>query len=459
MKNTEDTICAIATGKGMAALAIVRMSGPLAFKIASQIFSLFDQDKKPISLDSHVAKHGYIFDPISSNLIDEVVLTPYKGPNSYTGEDLVEISSHGSDIIANTILMLMISQGARLAKKGEFTQRAFLNGKIDLTQAEAVLDLIQAKTVHQGRLALSALSGHLGKQINAVRKDLIALLTRITAGIDFPDEIGDIPEPDIEGVVRQNIAKLDELTRTARAGNFLRSGLKIAIIGKPNVGKSSLLNQLLKYERAIVTDVPGTTRDSLEELIDLNGIPVTIVDTAGIRHTDDQVEKIGIERTKQAIDAANLVLVIHDLETHTEGEEFETILQNKPYLLIGNKIDLPKANKKNIPDLVFTNCIDKVFISAKTGENLDSLLASIEKWVFQNNANKDMPSLNSRQTELCIKAQKALDLVQETQKGNYPQDCLATDLKSAIDALSEISGEIVSEEVITEVFANFCIGK
>jgi tRNA modification GTPase len=462
MRNFDDTIAAISTPPGIGAIAVVRMSGPQSFQIAKSIFrrgSSSTENTKDL-LKSHHAAFGQIIDPDSQQCIDEVVLTAFRSPHTYTGEDIVEISCHGSPVVASEILHLLLRSGARLAGPGEFTERAFLSGRIDLTQAEAVLDVIQAKTSMQGRRALSALSGKLGQRIRQVRELLMAVLTRIVAGIDFPEEIGDAPEPEVQLNVQNALAELRDLARTARSGKYLRDGLRLAIVGRPNAGKSSLLNQLLKYERAIVTDIPGTTRDALEELLDLNGIPVVLVDTAGIRPTEDQVERIGIERSKKAIDESDLVLLVIDVVMGWEQPEQQILelLGGKPYILIANKIDL--FSQFDIMSLrVPENCVERVSISAQTGANIAGLTQAIEQFVYQDASQREGPSLNSRQGELCLKAADALELVLQTLSQGLPQDCLATDLKTAVDALSEISGESVSEEVITQVFATFCIGK
>lgn len=466
MINFEDTIAAISTPPGVGALAVVRLSGLSALKIAREIFSAGKRNSEKSAeipeLKNHFASYGFIVDPASQEVLDEVVLTPFHGPNSYTGEDLIEITCHGGQVVTAEILSLLLRSGARLAHRGEFTQRAFLNGRLDLTQAEAVLDIIQAKTSRQGRSALSALGGELGESIRLVRADLMKVLTRIVAGLDFPEEMGDAPEAEVEQVVRHCLDRLSCLERTALSGRYLREGLRLAIVGRPNAGKSSLLNQLLKFERAIVTDVPGTTRDSLEELLDLNGIPIILVDTAGIRHTDDHVEKIGIERTKTAITQCDLVLFVMDLSQGwgEEEEEITRIVGEQPFLLVGNKLDLCPGTPAEKPDRAnLPSCLAQIFISAKTGNHMDDLTGHIESFVFANTDKREGPSLNSRQAALCLKAASALRLVEGTLAAGYPQDCLATDLKTAVDALSEISGESVSEEIIAEVFARFCIGK
>lgn len=471
-----DTIAAISTPPGMGAIAIVRLSGPNALQIASLLFSpTATNSKSPNSPTvspgdrhseqdktdwlSHQARVGFLTDPDTGVKLDEVVIITYKGPRTYTGEDLVEINCHGGWLIPNEVLALCLRYGARLARPGEFTERAFLSGRMDLTQAEAVLDLIQAKTSQQGRLALSALSGQLGKRILEVRARLVDLLAQVVAGIDFPEEVGETDAEEISSIIETCLPILRSLSQTARSGRFLREGLRLAIVGRPNAGKSSLLNQLLKFERAIVTDIPGTTRDSLEELLDLNGLPVILVDTAGIRPTEDQVEKIGIERTVSAINHSDLVLFMIDLaEGWAEPEvEIEQLIGARPFILVGNKIDLVNSNQMPLPK---TAAAYSVAVSAKTAGGLSDLTEAIERWAFAGqSARQQQPSLNARQSELCLRASDSLVLVKEALALQLPQDCLSTDLKSAVDALSEICGEAVSEEVIHKVFANFCIGK
>jgi tRNA modification GTPase len=459
----DDTIAAISTAPGVGAISVVRISGANACQIVERLFVPARQKGGETRLKTHTAVHGYLQHHTNKERLDEVVVTAFLGTNSYTGEDLVEISCHGSPVITRQVLALCLELGARLAKPGEFTQRAFLSGRIDLTQAEAVLDLIQAKTSRQSKLALSALSGDLGRQIKDVRQQLMGLLTTVVAGIDFPDEIGDTPEPDVEAIVSASIARLRGLAETALSGRFLREGLRLAIVGPPNAGKSSLLNQLLKFERAIVSDIPGTTRDSLEEPLDIKGIPVILVDTAGIRHTNDAVELIGIDRTKKAVEDSHLVLLVTDI-TRGWAEEEESIVQllgRRPWILLANKVDLvtrPQLSESHIRSGTNPHPVAELLISAKTASGIEELCSMIEAFAL-NSAGEGEASLNDRQAALCHKAIEALNHVRETLKSKMPQDCLASDLKIAIDSLSEICGEMVSEEVIKEVFANFCIGK
>ncbi len=465
----DDTICAISTAHGAGAIAIVRLAGVDAWSIAERLFTPqgFPHQQGEPPLKTHTAQHGFIMDPKTGNVIDEVVVIPYKGPNSYTGSDLIEINCHGGAVVTAEILSACLECGSRLARAGEFTQRAFLSGKIDLTQAEAVLDVIQAKTVRQRQLAVSAMAGGLGQKIKAVRLELLTLLTEIVAGIDFPEEVGDTPAQRIEEVVSESIEALERLLKTTRSGHFLREGMKVAIVGKPNAGKSSLLNQLLSYDRAIVTEIAGTTRDALKEPLDLNGIPVILIDTAGIRHTEDAVEQIGIERSAMAVEEADFILMLFEANRPWSDEDTKVrnLVGQKPFVLIANKVDLS-------PNFQFDEYLNgnvdkhegepvaKLEISAKTGEGVKNISAVIENYVLTEEALKQAGgSLNQRQHELCNSANQALQLVKETLAEGLPQDCLATDLKLAVDRLSEVCGESVSEEVIAQVFANFCIGK
>ncbi len=462
----EDTIVAISTAQGPAAIVVIRLSGSLACKIIREIFQPARKPAKEDWLQTHKAVLGNLKRPERGEIIDQVVVTPYLAPMSYTGDDLIEISAHGSQIVARQILSLCTDLGARHARPGEFTERAFLAGKLDLTQAEAVLDLIQAKTVKQSRQAISALSGDIGRHIREVRQRLLLLLSSIVAAIDFPDEMPELPPTNMEEIISDSMRLLKRLASTARSGKYLREGLRLAIVGRPNVGKSSLLNQLLQIERAIVTDIPGTTRDSLEELIDINGIPVILIDTAGIRDTTDKVESIGIERTKQAISSADLILLLEDI-TKGWGEEEDVILpliDTKPWLHVLNKIDLLESKAQLELSAKLPNKLSSpyanVLIAAKSGQGVETLCEAIEQWATGDGAGLDLGvSLNERQAVLCDQALKALALVSETIEKGLPQDCLATDLKQAIDCLSEMCGELVSEELISLVFANFCIGK
>lgn len=458
-----DTIAAISTPAGTGAIAVVRISGSKTYKILEQIFSTSSKELKNSTLrstGSHKAIHGYILSSDHKEIIDEVVCVLYREPKTYTGEDLVEINCHGNPLIANQILSALIDKGARLALPGEFTQRAFLTGKLDLTQAESVLDLIQAKTGRQSRLALSALSGHLGKRILEVRSDLMNSLSKLVAGIDFPEEVGEMPKDDLKEIVQKSLNTLEELLKTARSGKFLREGLKLSIVGRPNAGKSSLLNQLLKFDRAIVSDTPGTTRDSIEETLDIKGIPITLIDTAGVRLTEDSIEKAGIDRTTRAISASDLVLFVIDttLGWKEPEEKISELVDNVPSLIVFNKIDHEDSHE--ITNDNSLNTIASVKISALEGTGIEALNSKIERWAVKDNAPEEAGgSLNQRQAELLALAVKTLRNLLDSIDAMMLEDALATDLKSAIHNLSEAAGDEVTEEVITEVFSRFCIGK
>ncbi len=463
----QDTIAAISTAPGTGAIAIVRISGPKSIGILEKIFSSSPESFKPINCESrsHEAIHGYIWDPANGELVDDVVAITYRGPITYTGEDIVEINCHGSPLLTREILDLLMRLGARLSERGEFTKRAFLAGRMDLTQAEAVLDLIQARTTRQSRLAVNVLKGQLGQRIKEIRGTLMELLARLVAGIDFPEEVGELPLDDIAPIVDQAKSDLERLRKTARSGRFLRDGLRLSIVGRPNAGKSSLLNQFLAFERAIVTEVPGTTRDSIEEPFDINGIPVILIDTAGVRITDDRVEKIGIERTGRAIDESDLVLLVCDLTEQwgSEEEEVLKLLNGQPYIEVWNKHDVSQnGTGRNADDAPPENRIDVTKISAKTGNGLDDLKSKIENFVIADSKSvltEAGGTLNQRQDELCLRASTALDDLKISVDNGMPEDCLATDLKTAIHCLSEACGDEVTEELITEVFSRFCIGK
>jgi len=460
----QDTIAAISTAPGTGAIAIVRISGPKSLQILEKIFSSSPDLFKTVNWESrsHEAVHGYIWNPDNGELVDEVVAIPYKGPVTYTGEDIVEINCHGSPLLSREILDLTMRLGARLSQPGEFTKRAFLAGRMDLTQAEAVLDLIQARTTRQSRMAVNVLKGQLGHAIKEIRGRLMELLSRLVAGIDFPEEVGELPLDDIGPIVRQASDDLERLRKTARSGRFLRDGLRLSIVGRPNAGKSSLLNQFLAFERAIVTEIPGTTRDSIEEPFDINGIPVILIDTAGVRITDDKVEKIGIERTGRAVDESDLVLMVCDVtqEWGKEEEEVLKLLNGQPFLLILNKIDQAENGFSYRVPGEKENLVEQSKISAKTGEGVEELKNKIERFVIKDNSlNEAGGTLNQRQEELCLRASLALDDLKVSVDNQMPEDCLATDLKTAIHCLSEACGDEITEELITEVFSRFCIGK
>jgi tRNA modification GTPase len=446
-----DTIAAIATPVGTGGVGIIRISGNDSTKIVSNFFHI----KK--EFESHKAIFGKIKEKNTEEIVDSVLVIYFKSPKSYTGEDTIEIHCHGSPLILNKVLDLSIKYGARLAEAGEFTKRAFINGKIDLTQAEAVYDLINSKTFVSLQSANQQMEGKLSSRIKNVRLKLIKMLSHIEAIIDFPDEIDEVPLSYFTPVVLEAEKLVKDLLETAETGKLYREGIKTAIIGKPNVGKSSLLNSLLRMERAIVTDIAGTTRDTLEEYINIKGVPVHIIDTAGLRKTDDKVEKIGIEKSYSSIESAQIVLLVVDGTSKLDDEEIYLInklKESKPFILIVNKTDI--SDNFKIPE----NIENISFISAKYNNGIEKLEEKIIEIIFKGKTDSNLDiNINNRHKEILYRASELLDKSKITINNNLPIDFLAIDIKAVIVSMGEIIGENVTEEVITEIFANFCVGK
>lgn len=444
-----DTIAAISTPPGNGAIGIIRLSGPDALALARQIFL-----GGPSEWPSHKAIYGQLMDPRSSAVLDHCLMLYMKAPRSYSGEDLVEFHCHGGRFLVNAVLQLCLELGARLAGPGEFTQRAFLNGRLDLTQAEAVADLIHGQSRPGLNLAAHQLEGHLSGPIRQLRSRLLGILASIEANIDFPDEV-DPPEPElIQQGMLQALAEIRRLLASSEAGRIWKEGLKLAIVGEPNVGKSTLLNALLRYERAIVSDIPGTTRDTVEDDYNLRGIPVRIIDTAGLRQTQDKIESIGIERSQQALDAADLVLLVADSQQGLSAE-IQAQLANwrhKNVFLVWNKTDLGLAELQSYE-------LPSVKVSALSGQGLEQLENLLFEQVSSQHDLSPEISINERHRICLLRAEEALQRVAQTLQQDLPTDFIAIDLKEAIVAFGEIIGESVSEEVINEIFHRFCVGK
>ncbi len=438
-----DTISAIATPLGCGGVGIIRLSGNKAFDIVNKMFSSRVEEHNKIT-------HGWILD--NNEYIDEVFILSFKMPKSFTGEDVIEIQCHGGVNIVKKILELTIKNGARLAQKGEFTKRAFLNRKMDLSQAEAVLDIINAKTVNFAIKSAQNLSGKLSQKIQQIRKDIFELLSVIVAAIDFPE---DVKEPEYEFLIEQisnTIEVIKKILLFSNSSNIQRQGIKIAIAGRPNVGKSSLFNILLNLERAIVTEIAGTTRDIIQENIDIEGICATLIDTAGIRNSEniDKVEKIGIDYTKNCIQDSDIVLFLFDAQKGLIKEDndiFELVSQ-KPYIKIASKIDL--TNKKYN---------DAIGVSSKTGENIEVLKQEIEKLTVKTNSDETEFITNQRQQESLSKAKASLEKALEAAQNNQIQDLISIDIKTALMHISEINGEVITDDILNNIFENFCIGK
>ncbi len=451
VSHLRDTIVAPATPPGKSAVALVRISGPKAFSVVHALTR-----KKPASIRSHRVQFSPLFNA-QKKKIDEALVWAMKGPKTYTGEDTVEISTHGNIIIVHQVIEAAIKAGARLAHKGEFTKRAFLAGKLDLTQAEAISQVIEAQASSTLSAALLHLEGVLSKDIRTIRDQLLQLLARIEAAIDFPDEIEELSPKGVLRPVASALGHIERLLDTSRQGQLLKDGVKVVIAGAPNVGKSSLLNHLTGEQSAIVTDVPGTTRDALEEVITIKGVPVRLVDTAGLRHSEDIVERIGIERTLAHVETADVVLFLVDATRPVSEEETKKIedlrARGLVVLVAGNKADLvPGRNGPDIAD---------VLVSAKTGVGMSVLgteLLRIAGWKERTTGTSPL-LMELRHKERLLAAHSSLKRVQNALHDRTPPDLISIDVKDAVIALGEITGETVSEEVIDHIFENFCVGK
>lgn len=457
-----DTIAAISTFPGEAGIGIVRISGDEALEIISKIFKPFR--KKDIkSVKSHTIHYGHIVDPETGEVYDEVLVTVMRRPNTYTREDVVEINCHGGMVVSSKILELVLKHGARLAEPGEFTKRAFLNGRIDLSQAEAVIDIITSKTMLANRYAQKQLAGVLGQKTKDLKNKIMELLSHLLALIDFPEEdVEELEREEIKRRAKDILTDIEYLIASSESGRIIREGLKTAIIGKPNVGKSSLLNALLKQNRAIVTDVPGTTRDVIEEYMNIKGIPIKLIDTAGIRHTDELVEKIGVERSKEVLAEADLILFVLDASRDLTKEDYEIfdIISGKNIIFVLNKVDLPKKiDGEELKKLVGNGIIIEVSAIERTG--LDKLESEIYNLVFKEKVSATGEEIitNARHREVLINAKKYMESVIEAIEKGYSEDLITIDVNGALNEIGKITGETATEDVINQIFERFCIGK
>lgn len=436
-----DTITAIATPLGMGGVGVIRISGEKAFEIIEKIFSNPNFEPRKFN-------HGWIID--NGNKIDETLVLPFFAPNSYTGEDVIEIQCHGGINVVKNILNLVLKNGARMAEKGEFTKRAFLNKRIDLSQAEAVADLIHSKTSDFAKVSVKNLSGVLREKVNDIRNDVFEVLSRITAGIDFPEDVAEPEYSYLTEKFENIINQINTVLSNANTSNILRQGISVAIVGKPNVGKSSLFNALLSLDRAIVTDIAGTTRDVLKETLDL-GIPVTLIDTAGIREEgDNKVEQIGIEYSKQSLNEANLVLFVYDSSQgmQKEDEEIYNLVKDKNHIVIANKSDLSKERHT-----------ETVYLSALTGEGINELKQTLTSKVCDIEPDSLDFVTNSRQQACLNRAKSSIEQALLAAQIRELQDLISIDVKSAILALDELTGELITDEILDNIFEHFCIGK
>lgn len=439
-----DTITAIATPIGTGGVGVIRISGEDSFEIIGKIFT-----KK--NLEAGRIAHGWIVD--GDKKIDEVLVLPFRAPNSYTGEDVIEIHCHGGINVVRNILDLVLKNGARTAERGEFTKRAFLNKKMDLSQAEAVADLIHARTRNFAKQSAKNLSGVLGERIKEIRSDIFNVLSKIIAGIDFPEDVAEPEYPYIISEFEKALDKIDKILAGAKSSDILRQGVKIAIVGRPNVGKSSLFNTLLNVERAIVTDIAGTTRDVLKENLDWD-IAITLIDTAGIRESEDvgKVEEIGIEYSKQSAEDADLVLFMYDIAAgmNDEDKTILNLIKDKKHLIIANKIDLIESMQSQP---------DEILISTKTGAGIEDLKTKIKEIVYNFSPEEMEYVTNKRQQDCLEKCRESLVQALEAAKSGELQDLISIDLKSALLYLDEITGEVITDEILNNIFDHFCIGK
>ncbi|WP_089283450.1 tRNA uridine-5-carboxymethylaminomethyl(34) synthesis GTPase MnmE [Anaerovirgula multivorans] len=458
----DDTITAIATAPGEAGIGIVRISGEKALIITDEIFES-KQGKKLSDYPVRRMTYGYIIDPDRNEKIDEVLVYYTKGPYTYTKEDVVEINCHGGVIPVKKILELVLRKGARAAEPGEFTKRAFLNGRIDLAQAEAVMDLISAKTDKGFDVALDQLEGALSKKVSVTRQKLMDMLAHIEVSIDFSEE--DIDEVTLDYLLHKSkeVEKdIEVLLKTADTGKILREGLSTVIVGKPNVGKSSLLNALLRESRAIVTEVPGTTRDVIEEHLNIRGIPLKIIDTAGIRETEDIVEKIGVEKSKEFFNKADLIIFMLDISTKLTKEDLQILelIENKKALILMNKTDLPqKADLDKAKELIKNKKIIKISLIEEKG--LEEVEEAIEELVYKGEikAKDRLLVTNVRHKNSLERALQSMKEGTEAIEKKMPLDFVEVDVKNTWEALGEITGDTVAEDIIDHIFKNFCIGK
>ena len=471
------TITAIATPVGRGGIGIIKLSGSRALAIAAAIFSPARSDTaahfEPIrsskantgsDFQSHRLYYGHIIEPDSRRIIDEVLISVMKAPRSYTREDVVEINAHGGQVAVNAILELVLRHGARIAEPGEFTKRAFLNGRIDLTQAEAVIHMINARTGMALQMAAAQVGGHLKRSVERIREFLIELLTRTEAGIDFPDDVPEIidPKTTLKEIEQHVITPLRFLIKQHVDGNVLRDGLKVAVVGRPNVGKSSLLNCLVQKERAIVTAIPGTTRDSIEESLIIKGIPVVLVDTAGLHDTEDPIETIGVQKTIENVNGADLILFMVEANsslTAADQKIFEQ-LGEKPRIVVLNKIDLVSTGDCiALPDR--WKPVDSVQVSALYDRGIDSLKTLIFETAFGKKPIDLQGGIipNLRQKLLLEDSVRAAEAAANQLNDGIPVELVAIDLQDAIDALGQVIGSTAKLDLLDKIFSRFCIGK
>ncbi|RUS48785.1 tRNA uridine-5-carboxymethylaminomethyl(34) synthesis GTPase MnmE [Cohnella sp. AR92] len=457
---TEDTIAAVATALGEGSIAVVRVSGPEAIEKTA---SLFKSKTDLRSAESHTVNYGWIRDPQDGSIVDEVLVTIMKGPRSFTAEDVVEISTHGGIVAVQAVLELVLRSGVRMAEPGEFTKRAFLNGRIDLAQAEAVIDLIRSKSNRAFQVARKQAEGALSKKIVPLRQQLIELLAHVEVNIDYPEhDVAEMTSAAITETCLKAKATVEELLKTAAEGKILREGIVTAIVGRPNAGKSSLLNALAQENKAIVTDIPGTTRDIVEESVSLSGIPLRLLDTAGIRETSDVVERIGVERSRGALLDADLILLVlnHNEKLHDDERELLDELADRPVIIVVNKMDL--EGHLELMEIESRFPRERIVpISAKEGTGIGQLEKAVSDLFFGGSLeSEDLTYVsNARHIALLHQTIQSLSDAAEAANSGIPIDLIQIDLARAWELLGEIVGDSVGESLLDQIFSQFCLGK
>lgn len=456
------TIAAISTAPAIGGIGIVRMSGKDCFEVLEKIF----KPKNPETIENiagYRIKYGTIVNPETNRVVDEVLVSYFKCPKSYTAENMCEINSHGGIVVLREILELCLKNGAELAKPGEFTERAFLNGRIDLTQAEAIVDIINAKSTREAQESANQLEGYLSRKINEIREKIMDIMVNIEANIDYPEyDVVEVSNKDAENKLKEIENELIKLSKTFENGKILKEGVKIAIIGSPNAGKSSLLNSMLKEERAIVTDIAGTTRDIIEEQISIEGIPFKVIDTAGIRDAKDKIEQIGIEKSKKAANEADVILAVFDSSVllNDEDREILNLLKHKKSIIVLNKTDLKQIVNNECKEIQDVNT-EVINISLKNNEGLERIYESLVKMFNLNQINLDneLTITNIRHQELINKAIESTRMALNDLNNSMPIDIISINIKEILEHLGEITGDNVSEDIIKNIFAKFCLGK
>lgn len=453
-----ETIAAISTATGNGGIGIIRMSGKECFNILEKIFKPI---KKSENICGYTIKYGHIMN--GDNIVDEVLVSYFKAPKSYTTENMCEINSHGGFIVERRILELCLKNGAELAEPGEFTKRAFLNGRIDLVQAESIIDLINSKSEKEAKASISQLEGNLSKNINSIKSELLDLMADVEASIDYPEyDIEEVTNKKILQALDKVESHLKKLNKTFKNGKILREGIKTAIIGKPNAGKSSLLNTILNEERAIVSETKGTTRDTIEEYVTIEGITLKLIDTAGIRETNDEIEKIGVEKSKKLINEAELVIAIFDGTKDLSEEDYEilNLIESKNAIILLNKMDI-KDFELDKNDAIKKSGKETIKISARNGDNIDILYKAIANMYKINDIELDDGEIvtNIRHKNQIDESLKSIEKARKTVYNSMPVDIIEIYLKQILSDLGKITGDDISEDIINEIFSKFCLGK